>query len=123
MSIVLDMMSIVLDILSWILLLGGSAVVVIGAIGLIRMPDFYTRLHPAGVTDTLGAGMILSGLMLQAGLSLITIKLLMILVFLFFTSPTSSHATARAALADGLKPLLFKKTDNGIANTEQDDSE
>jgi multicomponent Na+:H+ antiporter subunit G len=102
-------MSIVIDILSWFLLLGGSVVVVIGAFGLIRMPDFYTRLHPAGVTDTLGAGMILLGLILQVGFSLIAVKLLMIILLLFFTSPTSSHATARAAMADGLKPLLFNK--------------
>jgi multicomponent Na+:H+ antiporter subunit G len=108
-------MNIILDILSWFLLLGGSAVVVIGAIGLIRMPDFYTRLHPAGVTDTMGAGMILSGLILQVGFNLTAVKLLMILLFLFFTSPASSHATARAAMADGLKPLLFKKPEDNDA--------
>jgi multicomponent Na+:H+ antiporter subunit G len=114
-------MSIIIDILSWPLLLGGSAVVVIGALGLIRMPDFYTRLHPAGVTDTLGAAMILLGLILQVGFDLIAVKLFIILLFLFFTSPTSSHATARAAMADGLRPLLFNNatTDDDIQEDEK----
>ena len=114
-------MNIIIDIVSWFLLTGGSAVVVIGAIGLIRMPDFFTRLHPAGVTDTLGAGMILAGLVLQVGFNLTAVKLLIILLFLFFTSPTSSHATARAALADGLKPLLFGKPDES-SKTEDGDA-
>jgi multicomponent Na+:H+ antiporter subunit G len=90
----------------WGLILTGSAFLVIGGIGLNRMPDFFTRLHPAGLTDTMGAGLLLLGLSVQAGLSLVTLKLLLILVFLFFTSPVSSHVTARAALAAGLKPWL-----------------
>ena len=114
-------MSIIIDILSWFLLLTGSAVVVIGAVGIIRMPDFYTRLHPAGVTDTLGASLILLGLILQVGFDLIAIKLLFILLFLFFTSPTSSHATARAAIADGLKPLLFDNKATSDDNNQEGD--
>lgn len=99
-------MDIIADIISWPLLVIGSVFVVIGGVGILRMPDFFTRLHPAGITDTMGAGLILVGLMFQAGLTLITVKLVLIFIFLMLTSPTSSHATARAALADGQKPLL-----------------
>ena len=102
-------MSVVVDIVSWALVLAGSTFLVIGGIGLNRMPDFYARLHPAGLTDTLGAGLLLLGLAVEGGFSQVTIKLLLILVFLFFTSPTSSHATARAALAAGIQPKLAAK--------------
>jgi len=99
-------MSTLVDVLSWILLLAGGAFCTIGALGLVRMPDFFTRMHAASVTDTLGAGLILLGLMLQAGLTLITVKLIVIGLLIFFTSPTSTHALAQAALARGLRPLL-----------------
>ena len=95
-----------LDILSWILLLAGCAFMVIGGMGVLRFPDIYTRLHAASLTDTAGAGLILLGLMLQGGWSLVTIKLALILAFLFFTCPTSTHALARTALASGHQPLL-----------------
>ena len=94
------------DIISWICLIGGSFFVLVGAIGLLRMPDVYTRSHAAGITDTMGAMLILLGLMFQAGLSLITVKLILILVFLLFTSPASSHALNHTAWASGLRPKL-----------------
>lgn len=94
-----------LEILSWVCLVTGAIFCVIGGIGLIRMPDFYTRMHAAGMTDTMGAGMILLGLMLQGGLSLVTVKLVLIGVFIFFTSPTATHAVAQAAQSSGLEPL------------------
>jgi len=97
---------IVLDIASWALILLGAAFSVIGAAGLLRMPDFFTRMHAASVVDTLGAALILVGLMLQAGFSLVTVKLIAIGVLLFFTSPVATHALARAALARGVEPLL-----------------
>ena len=103
---------IVFDVLSWALLLGGSFFLVIGAVGVIRMPDFFTRLHAASVTDTLGAMLILLGLMIQGGLTLITVKLILILIFLILTSPTSSHALAKAAIADGIKPWLADTKEN-----------
>jgi multicomponent Na+:H+ antiporter subunit G len=102
-------MQLALDILSWISIGLGGIFVVIGGIGLVRMPDFYTRLHPAGITDTLGAALILLGLLLQAGFTITAAKIVIIFLFLMITSPTASHATARAALADGLKPLLYGK--------------
>ena len=92
------------DLLSWIFLLAGSGFAIVGGIGVIRMPDLFTRLHAAGVTDTMGAGLILAGLMLQGGLSLVTVKLVMILAFLWFSSPVSTYALARATLASGQEP-------------------
>ena len=99
------------DILSWTCLLCGSLFVIIGGIGILRFPDFYTRLHAAGITDTLGAGLILIGLMFQGGFSLVTVKLAMILFFLLLTSPTSAHALSRSALRNGPQPLL---ADEGV---------
>jgi len=97
------------DTLSWVLLVGGSFFCVTGAIGLLRLPDFYARLHGAGIIDTLGAGLILAGLMLQAGFSLVTVKLLFILFFVLITSPTATHAIAHAAHTRGLDPVLGKQ--------------
>ena len=97
------MIDLTLDIISWFLLLTGSILVLIGAFGIWRLPDFYTRLHPAGLTDTMGAGLILLGLLLQTETFMVGIKLLIITTFLLFTSPTTCHATARAALAAGLR--------------------
>jgi len=99
-------MSALLDAASWACLAGGGLFCVIGAIGLIRMPDFYTRMHAASVTDTMGAGLILIGLVLQAGLTLVTAKLLVIGLLIFFTSPTATHALARAAFVRGVQPKL-----------------
>lgn len=96
----------IIDALSWILLVSGGLVGVAGAVGMHRFPDFYSRLHAAGITDTLCAMLILLGLGLQAGLSLAAFKLALIFVFLFFTSPTASHALANAAMHSGLKPKL-----------------
>ena len=93
------------EIISWLLLIGGSFFVLVGGIGILRLPDIFTRLHAAGVTDTLGMGMILLGLMVQAGFTLITVKLILILLFMVFTGPTASHALAKAALHGGIKPL------------------
>jgi multicomponent Na+:H+ antiporter subunit G len=101
--------SLAVDIASWLLLAVGGIFCVIGGIGLIRMPDFYTRVHAASVTDTLGAGLILIGLMLQAGLTLVCVKLVMIGLLIFFTSPTATHALTRAALTRGLEPVLAEE--------------
>ena len=94
-----------IDGLSWILLTLGGLAVLTGGIGAVRMPDLYTRMHAASVTDSLGAMLVIAGVMLQAGLSLATIKLAAILLFLLLTSPTSSNALASAALLAGTRPL------------------
>lgn len=95
-----------IDIASWALFVAGGLFCIVGGIGLLRLPDFYTRLHGASVTDTLGAGLILLGLILQAGWTLVAAKLVVIGLLIFFTSPAAAHAIARAALGRGLKPLL-----------------
>ena len=94
-----------LDVLSWVFLTLGGLAVLTGGIGALRMPDLYTRMHAASVTDSLGAMLVIFGIMLQAGLSLATIKLAAILLFLLLTSPTSSNALACAALLAGTRPL------------------
>jgi len=99
-------MSAWIDVLSWVCLVGGGFFCVVGAVGMLRMPDFYTRMHAASVIETLGAGLILLGLMLQAGFTLVAVKLLMVGLLIFFVSPTATHALARAAMARGLAPLL-----------------
>lgn len=95
-------MEALIDGLSWLALLVGSAFSVIGGVGMLRMPDFYTRGHAASLTDTLGATLILFGLALQAGLGLVTVKLVFILLFIYLTSPTSMHALVKAAYAGGV---------------------
>jgi len=97
--------SMLLDTLSWVLLTLGGLSVLVGGIGALRMPDLYTRMHAASVTDSLGAILVLGGIMLQAGWSLATIKLIAILLFLLLTSPTSSNALASAALLAGTRPF------------------
>jgi multicomponent Na+:H+ antiporter subunit G len=99
-------MTVWIDALSWGCLMAGGLFSVVGAVGLLRLPDFYTRMHAASLIDTLGAGLILLGLMLQAGASLVAVKLLMVGVLIFFASPTATHALARAAMVRGLRPLL-----------------
>ena len=95
-----------LEILSWICLVLGGLLGIIGGIGVIRFPDVYTRLHAVGTTDTLCAALFLLGLGFQAGLTLASFKLFLIFVFIFFTSPASSHSLANAAMLGGLKPVL-----------------
>jgi len=102
-------MDIALDIAAWLFLGAGSVFAVIAGIGVLRLPDVFTRMHAAGIGDTLAAWLILFGLMLQAGDALVLIKLVLIYVFLLFTSPTSSHALARAALVDGVEPWRVEK--------------
>jgi len=94
-----------LDMASWLLLSLGGVFVFIGGLGALRMPDLYTRMHAASVTDSMGAILVLVGIMLQAGWSLATIKLIAILIFLLLTSPTSSYALASAALLAGKQPF------------------
>ena len=99
-------MSAVLDLVSWISLVVGGALIVIGGLGMVRFPDLYTRMHAASVTDTGGAGLVLLGLMLQAGFTIVTAKLVLILWFLLFTGPIATHALAKAALHGRLEPLV-----------------
>lgn len=101
----------VADILGWV---GGVSVALggifmaISALGMVRMPDVFTRLHAASVADTLGVGLILIGLALIAGFTLVSVKLILLLLFITITSPAAAHAVARAALHAGVRPLDAK---------------
>lgn len=108
-------MTLVIDILSWVLLTLGGIAVLTGGIGALRMPDLYTRMHAASVTDSLGSILIITGIMLQAGWSLAAIKLAAILLFLLLTSPTSSNALASSALLAGTQPFAESADDEDDA--------
>lgn len=97
-------MTMAIDILSWIMLTAGGVFVFIGGLGALRMPNLYTRMHAASLTDTMAAVLVLGGIMLQAGATLASIKLAAILLFLLITSPTASNALASAAILSGLQP-------------------
>ncbi len=101
-----------LDILSWACLLAGSFFALVSSLAMLRLPDFYSRVHGASISDTMGAGLILLGLVFQAGLSLVTVKLGLVLMFLVITGPTSSHTLAKAAYRLGLDPQLRSKEEN-----------
>jgi len=101
----------IVDGISWIFLLMGSFLCLTGAAGLLRFPDFFTRIHAASITDTLGASLILIGLMLQAGWGLVFAKLMLILLFSLLAGTTASHAMAKAALKSGMKPQLLDNND------------
>jgi len=106
-------MELVQDIVSWALFSSGSLMLIIGGLGLIRLPDFYTRLHAAGIIDTLGAELILVGMVVQAGFTLVAVKLILIGLFIFFTSPTATHAIANAAFVVGLPPRVAEDEGEG----------
>lgn len=96
-------MQLAVDALSWALLLAGCAFMLVGGLGMLRLPDFYSRIHAAGMTDSLAAPLMLLGLALQSGWSLVTIKLLTVWIFLWISSPSSSHAVAKAAYGRGVR--------------------
>ena len=97
-------MSQVLDLLTVILVLAGVFIALVSALGVLRLPDFFTRIHPAGKNDSLGQVLLLLGLMLQATSWQVAVKLLLISAFLVITTPSSTYAIARAAIADGRVP-------------------
>ena len=105
-------MQMVCDFVSRLCLLAGTFFALTGAIGIVRLPDFYSRLHPAGKSDSLAQALILTGLLLQIFSNEAfeafgyfgAIKLAFIVVFLLFTTPTATHAIAKAAHVSGLRP-------------------
>lgn len=92
--------------IAYTLVFAGAGFCLVGAIGVLRFPDVFARMHSSGITDTLGALLVVSGLIVLAGWSLAAVKLVFILAFLGMTSPTSTHALAKAALHGGEKPVL-----------------
>ena len=91
-------------VLTAVLLALGCFVALTSALGVLRFPDFFTRMHPAGKTDTLGQTLILAGLAVAGGLTLVSLKLGLIWLFLTLSTPCSTHAIARAAWIDGKLP-------------------
>jgi multicomponent Na+:H+ antiporter subunit G len=109
-------MELAIDIASGILIAAGSFFILVGAIGLLRLPDLYTRAHGTSIIDTVGAGFLILGLILQAGWSLVALKLLFLLAISFVTLPVVSHALARAALHENLQPRLTEDRRQDAAN-------
>jgi len=96
-------------IVSIIFIIAGTFFLFAGAIGLLRLPDFYTRMHATGKCDTLGSLLIVLGLALYNGLSLGSVKILFIAIFIFLTSPTATHSITRAALKNKIAPWTKEK--------------
>jgi multicomponent Na+:H+ antiporter subunit G len=104
-------MSLLVEFLSGALLLAGSVLCITGGVGLLRLPDFFARVHAAGLTETLAAPLLLCGLMLQMDWSLDLLKVAMIMLFILATNPTASHSMAGAALHGGQRPLVTDPDD------------
>ena len=116
-------MHMVATVLSWTLLLAGAFFLLTGALGMVRLPDVFTRMHAAGMTDTMGAGLILLGLLVHTvasggQLEAVPVRLLLILGFLWFTSPIATHATAKAALSGGVRPFALSGEASGAAKPD-----
>ncbi len=86
------------------LLAAGTLILLTGAVGVIRLPDFYTRLHVLGKNDTLGMALVALGIAALEGFVLESGKILLILLFVALANPTATHALGRAAYRAGLKP-------------------
>jgi multicomponent Na+:H+ antiporter subunit G len=106
-------MTMIVDLIAALFMIGGTLFMLVGSIGLNRMPDFYTRCHAAGKVDTLGIMMFLTGMMIFEGLTINSAKLLLIIGFVAMTSPVATHALSRRALLFGLKPWYGTKKDKG----------
>jgi multicomponent Na+:H+ antiporter subunit G len=106
------MMDLIITIISGILISIGTFLIVVAAIGVVRFPDCYSRMHPAGKGDTLGQGLVLAGLMVYEGFDLISIKLLIIIIFIFIANPTATHALAKAAYIAGVKPWIKEESES-----------
>ena len=99
-------MEMVTGILSGLCIAAGIIALITGAIGLVRLPDLFSRTHAVGMMDTAGVGFIILGLIIHEGFTLISVKLALVGIFLFFTSPIATHAVAQVAYRAGLKPLV-----------------
>lgn len=98
-----------MTVLGAILVLSGVFFLTASSIGLIRLPDFYSRNHAVGKSETLGAMLVLAGLAIYNGFALVSLKLLLIVVFVALANPTATHAISRAALRSGLEPWVRKR--------------
>jgi multicomponent Na+:H+ antiporter subunit G len=103
----------ILDLLGGLLILSGIFLFVSGTLGLLRLPDFYTRMHATGKCDTLGALLVLLGLALYNGFNLVSAKIVIIVVFIFLANPTATHAIGRAALENRVAPWSKNPEEKG----------
>ncbi|MEM9677652.1 MAG: monovalent cation/H(+) antiporter subunit G [Pseudomonadota bacterium] len=104
-----------IDALAWLFVLSGSFFLFIGSLGMVRLKDFWARIHAASIIDSAGAGLLLFGMMLGTGFSLITVKLVLIVLFLAITGPTASHAVVNAAFSIGSRPKdLLEDATEGV---------
>jgi multicomponent Na+:H+ antiporter subunit G len=97
--------------LTIILVVLGAFFMMIGSIGVVRLPDFFTRSHATSKSDTLGIMLLVGGLICYEGLSINSLKLLVIFVFVALANPVGAHALARAAFKFGIKPWFRKEKD------------
>ena len=98
-----------IDILVILFILAGFFFFFTATLGLIRLPDFYTRLHATGKGDTLAVLYMLIGLAIHNGFNLTSLKILLIAVFMFLAQPTSTHAISRAAFECHHEPWTLEK--------------
>lgn len=98
------MIELLRTILTGLFLAAGCFLILVASIGIVRFPDFYSRMHPAGKADSLGQALTLIGLIIYEGFSFVSIKLLFIIIFIFIANPTATHTLAKAAYSTGLKP-------------------
>ena len=103
------MLTAITNLISTIFILAGLFFVLVGTIGLLRFPDFYTRMHATGKCDTLGEGLMLIGLMVYQGFDLISVKMLFLVIFIFVANPVATHAIARRAYKVGLEAWRLEK--------------
>ena len=104
-------MAMLFDVLSALFIALGVIALLIGSLGLVRLPDLFSRTHAVGMMDTAGVGFIILGLIVHEGLTLISFKLALVGIFLFFTSPISTHAVAQGAFRSGLRPVTHDTKD------------
>ncbi|MCG1002519.1 MULTISPECIES: monovalent cation/H(+) antiporter subunit G [Halobacterium] len=95
-----------------VLVAGGAFFAFVAAVGLLRLPDIYTRTHGASKSDTLGAGLALAAVAVTFGFDLSTAKAALLVLFMFITNPTAAHAIARAAADQGIEPWTTDEGDS-----------
>ncbi|PHS76660.1 MAG: sodium:proton antiporter [Rhodospirillaceae bacterium] len=107
----------VFDWISWILIVSGAFFALVGSLGILRLPDIFSRMHGAGMVDTLGCWLILIGLMFQTDEWIVIAKLGLIIIFIGLTSPTTTFALARAAIAGGVQSGTKHKSSDSSSKT------
>lgn len=100
------------SVISIVLVIAGIAFILLGSIGILRLPDFYSRIHAVSTSDTIGLILVILGMIAYQGFTQSSLKLLLILLFISLSNPIGSHALARAAFKKGLKPFINEKPED-----------